>query len=101
MELNHRQNEKDPWSLRQSGVYHQYTTKTGSSIWLLISVSGLAQARIDEYIEAAGDVQLFDPFEVHLLLVDTAIANWRPYLVNMATDINEQVGTATADHGLY
>ena len=66
--------------------------KSGSSIWLLTSVSGLAQARIDKYIEAAGNVKQFDPFEVHLLLVDTAMANWRPYLVYMATDINEQVG---------
>jgi hypothetical protein len=46
-------------------------------------------------MEVSGDIQQFNPFEVHLLLLDTAMANWRPYLVHMTTEINEQVGHTT------
>jgi hypothetical protein len=96
VELNHRKNERDPWSLRQSAIYHQYIANADSSIWLFISLSIPAQARIDTYMEASGDIQQFNPFEVHLLLLDTAMANWRPYLVHTTTEINEQVTHTTA-----
>lgn len=90
VEFKHRDYGQEPWDLRQSGVYHQYAANSGSSVWLLISISSRAQARIDTYIEAIGNIQQFNPFEVHLLLLDTAIANWRPYLVHLTVAINEQ-----------
>ena len=94
VELNHRKNARDPWSLRQSAVYHQYNAMTRSSTWLIIALSQRAQARLASYAEASGDICKYNPFEVHLLLLDTATANWRPYLVEIAAQINEQVSCA-------
>jgi hypothetical protein len=94
VELNHRKNASDPWSLRQSAVYHQYRATTKSSTWLIIALSQRAQARLESYASSSGDVCRYNPFEVHLLLLDTATANWRPYLVDIAAQTNEQVSTA-------
>ena len=96
VELNHRKNARDPWSLRQSAVYHQYRAKTRSSRWLVIALSQRAQARLKSYARASGDICKYNPFEVHLLLLDTATANWRPYLVEIAAQTNEQVSHGQA-----
>jgi hypothetical protein len=99
VELNHRKNARDPWSLRQSAVYHQYRATTRSSTWLTIALSQRAQSRLDSYIRVSGDLSRYDPFELHLLLLDTATTNWRPYLVDMAAQTNEQVSRDMVDEG--
>lgn len=69
---------------------------TRNSTWLIIALSQRAQGRLDSYISANGDLSRYNPFEVHLLLLDTATANWRPYLVDIAAQINEQVSCVRA-----
>jgi hypothetical protein len=91
VELNHRGNEAAPWSLRQSAFYHRFEKETSTSSWVYVALSLRAQTRVDAYLKANGNLSVFNPFEVHLLLVDTAMANWRPYLVYLAAQTNNQV----------
>lgn len=33
-----------------------------------------------------------NPFEIHLIILDTSLANWRPYIVYLTEQITEHVG---------
>jgi uncharacterized membrane protein len=43
------------------------------------------------YLRTAGSMDDLNPFEIHLLLLDTAMANWRPYMVYLTAETNKQV----------
>lgn len=90
VELNHR-TPNNPWSIRQCAVYNKYKAATQSSTWVLISASSVALENLDRYIKAAKTVYCLDPFEIHLILLDTALANWRLYLISITEKISDMV----------
>lgn len=93
VELNDR-NPESPWSIRQTAVYQKYLTASQSSTWLLVAISVRSEERLNSFIQRAGSLAALNPFEIHLLLLDTAIANWRPYMVYLGGEVNKQVRTA-------
>jgi hypothetical protein len=93
VELNDR-NPESPWSIRQTAVYQKYLAANQSSTWLLVAVSVRLEERLNSFIQRAGSLAALNPFEIHLLLLDTAIANWRPYMVYLYAETNKQVRTA-------
>lgn len=91
VELNHRGNEAMPWSSRQFAVYHKFESVHKSSTWVFIALSQRAQVRLEEYIQSCGELKDINPFEVHALLLDTAISNWRQYMIYLTAEINDRV----------
>ena len=81
-----------PWSLRQSCVYHKFESVHKSSTWVFIAPSQRAQFRLDEYVQCC-EVRDTNPFEIHVLLLDTALSNWRQYMVYLTVETNERVGS--------
>ena len=90
VELNYRQKSK-PWSIRQTAVYHKYEVNQQCSTWVLIAASGSAEARLDEYIKNFDSLAGLNPFEAHLIIFDTALANWRPRIVDLTEKVTAQV----------
>ncbi|KAL9119693.1 MAG: hypothetical protein Q9187_003752 [Circinaria calcarea] len=76
----------DPKELRQiaENVHQQ------SSTWVLIAASTSAQLHLDRYIKSSDSLATLNPFEIHLIILDTALANWRPYIVDLSEKITEQ-----------
>ncbi len=93
-ELNHR-DVKRPWSIRQTAVYHQYITDDKSSTWIMISLSQKTQLRIDRYIKSSPNAADLSPFELHLIILDSALANWRPFIISLTESITQQVRSIT------
>lgn len=91
MELNNRGDGKDPWSPRQTVVYHKLKPGSKSSTWILITPSRTAQLRLDRYVKTCPDLSARNPFEIHLIFLDTALANWRPYMVALTEGVNDLV----------
>ena len=89
-ELNNRR-AQDPWSIRQTVVYHKYKTNDRSSTWVMIAASRRTETSLDRYIKSCEDIAQLNPFEIHLILLDTALANWRPYIVDLTERITQQV----------
>lgn len=81
---------KEPWSLRQFVIYHKYnpTPEQRCSTWFLMGATQRTDASLDGYVEHVGDLNNAHPFELHLIFLDTAIASWRPYLVDLAERIS-------------
>ena len=90
IELNHR-STKNPWSLRQTAVYQRYNSKSESSTWVIISASEKMEICLDRYLKSKHAFGTQNPFEIHLLLLETALANWRPFIISLTQKINEQV----------
>ena len=80
-----------PWRLRQTAVYHRFRLDERSSTWVVVSASSNTESSIDRYIKSEGDLMVLCPFEMHLLIVENALSSWRPYIVHLTEEINEQV----------
>lgn len=90
VELNHRDVRK-PWSVRQTAMYHKYKIDQGCSTWVIISASKGAELSLDRYIRSSQVLSALSPFEIHLILLDAALANWRPYIIYLTEQIMNQV----------
>lgn len=86
MENNRRLNG-DPWSLRQTGVYHQYSgggDDDTKNLWVLLHP--VRESVVCSRLESAAFSDLgveemkFNPMRLHLLIFSSYIDNWRLYL---------------------
>ena len=93
VELNSR-SSSSPWSIRQTAIYHQYAYKHDRyfSTWLLVAPSKGTKQSVETYVKQSSDLSTLNPFEIHLLILDGSLANWRPYIVYLTEKITEQVG---------
>ena len=89
-ELNNR-DVNHPWSVRQTAVYHKFEVSSMASTWILISASQRAKLSIDRYVKSCREMSSMNPFEIHLIILDAALANWRPFIVGLTEDITLQV----------
>ena len=89
-ELNNREGN-NPWSIRQTAFYHKYTAADKSSSWIMIAASERIRSSLDLYVKSCTDLALFNPFEVHVLVLDSALANWRSYIIDLTERITLQV----------
>ena len=89
-ELNNREGN-DPWSIRQTAIYHKYTAADKSSSWIMIAASDRTRTSLDLYAKSCTDLALFNPFEIHVLVLDSALANWRSYIIDLTERITRQV----------
>ncbi|MCJ1402112.1 hypothetical protein MMC11_005331 [Xylographa trunciseda] len=87
VELNSRKGTTEPWSVRQTVVYHKYIMAQQSSTWVLIAASSTTELRIDRYVKSFDKLANLNPFEIHLIILDTALANWRPYIIFLTEKI--------------
>ncbi|KAF1940154.1 hypothetical protein EJ02DRAFT_406954 [Clathrospora elynae] len=92
VEFTNRPGGKKPWSLRQFATYHRYKSSQWSpcSTWILVGASQRTELRLDQYTRSIKDLIQANPFELHVIFLDTAIASWRPYLVYLTQLVNYQ-----------
>jgi hypothetical protein len=106
VERNRRQNIEAglrAWSLRQCAVSCRYTPEQDGASWAFITISTDMQQRLN-VAALAGDFRHdTDPFEVHQLILDSAISSWRHYLIDLAEETDTQyariLGTSPNDKG--
>jgi len=108
VELNGRGNLKNPtsqWSLRQSAVYCNFQSTQASSTWIFVTLPKLAEGRLEDYLRTCSRTSAPNSFDIHLLLLDTVTANWRPYLVDLSAEIDkhaaQSLGASPDDQGPF
>jgi Mg2+ and Co2+ transporter CorA len=92
VELNGRGDLERPtsrWSLRQTVVHNSPSRSELPASWIFITLSRVAESRLNEYLPRCAMKSACSAFGVHLLIHDTAIANWRPYLIDVAAEIDQ------------
>jgi len=75
VEQHGREGQSDPWSIRQTGVYHRSDKALNQDTDLIVNPSDRLQERLKE-LKASTSAAA----NVTLLLMSTTTRNWRPYL---------------------
>ena len=60
---------------------------------MLIAPSQKLLSSFEAYMSAKNKSDTANPFEMHVILIDLAMSNWRRYLVFLATETNDQVAS--------
>jgi hypothetical protein len=89
-----------PWSIRQVAVYHRLDFETGKSVWVTIKGNKVIKDRLSNLTkkwDASRFGSVAEAFtaclEVHLLLCNWSMANWRWYI----NDLQKLVQNFTRD----
>ncbi|CAI6338061.1 unnamed protein product [Periconia digitata] len=95
-EHTNRGGDRRPYSFRQFAVYHRYKPNitTGCSTWILIGSSTRTEKRIEEFTHNTDDLMAANPFGLHTVFLDTAIASWLPFLRDLDKTVTYQSNKA-------
>ena len=79
--------------MRQTAVYHKhaYGQDVNTPTWVLVAASKRTKQSVQKYVEGSSNLTALNPFEIHLIILDTSLANWRPYIIYLTEQITEQV----------
>ena len=104
--LNSREDVSRPteqWSLRQSGVYCRSSSISGELAWLFVTAAPEMQDRITNIWSSSLTSSGTNPWFVISAVYQIAVCNWRPYLVALTLEMNQQqaniMGTSLDDTG--
>lgn len=93
VELNGR-NRGDPWSVRQTAVYHQLSLDTKRSRWIILQPSESVRTRLKyvlkgEYLNDRSSG--FDCLVPHMLFLSAMVANWQEYIEHLHSELSRLV----------
>ena len=77
-------------------VYHKYRTERNASTWVIIAASTRTEVALDRYIKSSEKVAILNPFEIHVILLESVLENWRPYVIHLTQEISKEVSTVSA-----
>ncbi|KAI3334722.1 hypothetical protein F4824DRAFT_467014 [Ustulina deusta] len=95
-ERNNRVGEmNDPWSLRQTGVYHRLHALTGTSVWILIKPSLVLKNRLSQRLQAFWcnkNLHNMRHVLVHITILTFSLHGWRDYIATQRLRIEQFEG---------
>ena len=83
----HGQPLSDPWSLRQTGVYHQQKNDLTPSRWIFLNLTSRTRSELDFHLKSKHNPC---SLSLHVRLLDILGSNWAEYV--------EYLGSALRDH---
>ncbi|KAL3461778.1 hypothetical protein BJX64DRAFT_151707 [Aspergillus heterothallicus] len=91
----HGRELKDPWSLRQTGVYHQYSGQLGSPRWVVINPSAKLGHDIIGHVGIATEDSIsrsdsVKTWSLHAELLFKLGSNWTEYVEYLASELAAQ-----------
>ncbi|KAL3469123.1 hypothetical protein BJX99DRAFT_252226 [Aspergillus californicus] len=72
---------RDPFSVRETGVYHSFDAETQQERWILVQASGGLRERLEEYYMRPAESQAGFQIRIHGMIFQCASYEWRDYLV--------------------
>ncbi|KAL2820554.1 hypothetical protein BDW59DRAFT_174470 [Aspergillus cavernicola] len=85
---------KDPFSVRETGVYHSFDADTQQAQWIFIQASGALQGRLEGYFAMAAESQADAQVQIHGMIFQCASQAWRDYLVYLEGAFSQLVTPA-------
>ncbi|KAF2837145.1 hypothetical protein M501DRAFT_995677 [Patellaria atrata CBS 101060] len=88
VEPNGRRLGRDPWSYRQTGLYHRYQAKGSTNIFVLLhpKSDSVVQQRIESCSRSPEEKQSLaeHPMYLHLIILKSYTAHWQSYIEDLA-----------------
>ncbi|KAK0837349.1 hypothetical protein LTR03_012888 [Friedmanniomyces endolithicus] len=85
----HGRELRDSWSMRQTAFWHQHSSDTGPSRWIMLNVSTATRTKLDHFL-GSGDTQCCD-LALHAHLLAALGQNWTAYIEDLTIALLEQV----------
>lgn len=82
---------KDPFSIRETGVYHSFDADTRQSSWVFMQASGTLRERLTECFAHSNETEPMVQFKIHGVILQTASDGWRDYLVYLEETFSKLV----------
>ncbi|EXJ76507.1 uncharacterized protein A1O5_01015 [Cladophialophora psammophila CBS 110553] len=80
--------------MRQFLPYHQIPTDSATACIIFAGIGKGAERLLGHYISCCGRNEVFDPVEVHLVLLSSVTATWRPYMGYLDKEVSTQADRA-------
>jgi len=75
-------------------IYYQLPLNSSSATIIFAGIGRAAERSLGEYALYYKDISAARSWEIHLVLLTSTIATWRPYLVYLGSEVNAQVDRA-------
>ena len=82
---------KDPYSLRETGIYHSFDARTQKAKWVFIQSSAPLENRLKRCFSHPVDTDDASQFKIHGVILQTALDGWRDYLVYLEDTFSKLV----------
>ncbi|KAL4812940.1 hypothetical protein BDW67DRAFT_193159 [Aspergillus spinulosporus] len=82
---------KDPFSVRETGVYHGFDAETQQTQWVIIQPSQELQERTRDYFTHPHESQVESQIRIHGIIFQSATQAWREYLVYLEATFSKMV----------
>jgi len=91
------------WSLRQCAIYYRRTTALTGQTWIFVTVPESSKSLLDDYFAHSQLGVDRNILEIVILLVDTVMGQWRPYVVALWSETEhhatQSLGSSLDDQG--
>jgi hypothetical protein len=90
-------NQGNPWSLRQTGVYHSYDRKSQKSIWIILQPSTFVLENIEHFVRSLTQDDFLSRgayILLHCFILSSMEKNWRDYIEDLQARLNNLVSLA-------
>ncbi|KAF2129906.1 hypothetical protein P153DRAFT_385138 [Dothidotthia symphoricarpi CBS 119687] len=92
VEKHGRDDSEEPWSIRQTGVYHQHNLATGNETFILLNPTMSLQLRLKNAQSRIGHES--SSRDVHNLVLSHSTWQWRWYLTFWESKLNDLITKA-------
>jgi hypothetical protein len=94
IEPNGKTPPRDPWSFRQTGVYHKSSAANSVNQVVILhpNSEAVVQTNLEACEHATNLVLAKHPLNVHLMIVSTYLVHWQDYIESLASELEQLVG---------
>jgi hypothetical protein len=82
---------KDPFSIRETGIYHKFDSEAQESIWIFMQASDALKDRLRRTHERSKDIVPMNQFLMHASIFHNLSEYWRDYLVYLEDTFSKLV----------
>jgi len=82
---------KDPFSVREVGVYQKYSAETQECQWIFLQASDQLKDRLKRTFERSSHTIPLNQIQMHALIIGSVSEEWRDYLVYLEESFSKLV----------
>ncbi|KAF8853255.1 hypothetical protein BDZ45DRAFT_598819 [Acephala macrosclerotiorum] len=93
--------EGNPWSLRQTAIYHRLHIQSADGSWIVVKPSPIFQRLLKEKLEALyskGNPASYRHITIHVLALYFTLGNWREFLADHTSKLSQIEDKAIFSH---
>ncbi|QDS74805.1 hypothetical protein FKW77_002238 [Venturia effusa] len=88
-----KDDESEPWTVRQTAVYQRLDAKRNQTVWVLIGASTETALLVQKHLERSSCGPEDHPFLLHSFIIENSLGNWRWYILDLTQQVQDMADT--------